>query len=124
MVKTVSKELKEKPHIQSVHGSLENAIDPTTQRILEEQIRNSNDPKLQQLEAKLQKVESQRRAVEDERLARSFSTENAPNPAQNIENRGRGLSYQGPCTKDCYRQNEEERTFSRRKEGKVLLWGT
>ncbi|CAB3399270.1 unnamed protein product [Caenorhabditis bovis] len=56
VVKTVSHQLKEKPTIQSVHGSLENAVDPVTQRILDEQFRNYNDPKTKELEAKLQSV--------------------------------------------------------------------
>ncbi|CAI2357020.1 unnamed protein product [Caenorhabditis sp. 36 PRJEB53466] len=55
-VKTVSQTLKEKPTIQSVHGSLENAVDPATQRILDQQFRNHNDPKTRELEAKLQSV--------------------------------------------------------------------
>ncbi|ULT81848.1 hypothetical protein L3Y34_011660 [Caenorhabditis briggsae] len=53
-VKTVSQTLKEKPTIQSVHGSLENAIDPATQKIIEQQLKN--DPKTRELEAKLQSV--------------------------------------------------------------------
>uniref|UniRef100_A0A8R1HR89 Protein kinase C n=1 Tax=Caenorhabditis japonica TaxID=281687 RepID=A0A8R1HR89_CAEJA len=56
IVKTVSQALKEKPTIQSVHGSLENAVDPATQRILDQQFKNHNDPKTRELEAKLQSV--------------------------------------------------------------------
>nr|CDJ91496.1 C2 calcium-dependent membrane targeting and Protein kinase C domain containing protein [Haemonchus contortus] len=37
VVKTVSQQLKEKPTIQSVHGSMENAMDPQTQHILDQQ---------------------------------------------------------------------------------------
>ncbi|CAD6190621.1 unnamed protein product [Caenorhabditis auriculariae] len=56
LVKTVSHQLKEKPTIQSVHGSLENAVDPATQKILDNTFRNSNDPKTLELEAKLRSV--------------------------------------------------------------------
>ncbi|WKY16638.1 hypothetical protein Q1695_001353 [Nippostrongylus brasiliensis] len=44
VVKTVSQTLKEKPTIQSVHGSMENAVDPATQQILDQ--RFSNDGKI------------------------------------------------------------------------------
>ncbi|KAK6034296.1 C2 domain protein [Cooperia oncophora] len=47
VVKTVSQQLKEKPTIQSVHGSMENAVDPQTHRILDQQF--NNDGKMSQI---------------------------------------------------------------------------
>ncbi|VDP13674.1 unnamed protein product [Heligmosomoides polygyrus] len=47
VVKTVSQQLKEKPTIQSVHGSMENAVDPATQHILDQQFQK--DGKMSQL---------------------------------------------------------------------------
>ncbi|CEF60127.1 C2 domain and Protein kinase C-like, phorbol ester/diacylglycerol binding domain-containing protein [Strongyloides ratti] len=41
-VKTISQQLKEKPLIKSVHGSLENAMDPVTSKALEDHLRNLN----------------------------------------------------------------------------------
>ncbi|RCN24107.1 hypothetical protein ANCCAN_30203 [Ancylostoma caninum] len=49
VVKTVSQQLKEKPTIQSVHGSMENAVDPHTQHMLDQQFQN--DPSMEQLRA-------------------------------------------------------------------------
>uniref|UniRef100_A0A0N5C9W2 Intracellular signal transduction n=1 Tax=Strongyloides papillosus TaxID=174720 RepID=A0A0N5C9W2_STREA len=39
-VKTVTQQLKEKPLIKSVHGSLENAMDPATNKALEDHLKN------------------------------------------------------------------------------------
>lgn len=41
-VKTVSQQLKEKPLIKSVHGSMENAMDPVTSKALEDHLKNLN----------------------------------------------------------------------------------
>ncbi|KIH51255.1 hypothetical protein ANCDUO_18660, partial [Ancylostoma duodenale] len=49
VVKTVSQQLKEKPTIQSVHGSMENAVDPHIQQMLDQQFQN--DPSMEQLRA-------------------------------------------------------------------------
>ncbi|KAK6009075.1 C2 domain protein [Ostertagia ostertagi] len=50
VVKTVSQQLKDKPAIQSVHGSMENAVDPQTHQILDQQFRN--DGKMAQIGVK------------------------------------------------------------------------
>lgn len=77
--------LKEKPTIQSVHGSLENAIDPTTQKILDQQFKNHNDPKTRELEAKLQSV------------AQSMSASNTlERPAKNGSNGNRYRDQTAP----------------------------
>ncbi|VDM74446.1 unnamed protein product [Strongylus vulgaris] len=47
VVKTVSQQLKEKPTIQSVHGSMENAVDPHIQQMLDQQFQS--DPSMEQL---------------------------------------------------------------------------
>ncbi|KAK6766542.1 hypothetical protein RB195_026061 [Necator americanus] len=54
VVKTVAQQLKEKPAIQSVHGSMENAVDPHIQQMLDQQFQN--DPTMEQLRENLQRV--------------------------------------------------------------------
>ncbi|VDM56459.1 unnamed protein product [Angiostrongylus costaricensis] len=41
VLKAVSQQLKDRPAIQSVHGSMENAVEPTIQHILDQQFRNT-----------------------------------------------------------------------------------
>ncbi|PAV79130.1 hypothetical protein WR25_03207 isoform B [Diploscapter pachys] len=63
-VKSVSQQLKEKPTIQSVHGSMENAVDPATQRIIDETFHNGTKKEIEDRLKKMQGSSKQGRQLE------------------------------------------------------------
>ncbi|CAJ0610565.1 unnamed protein product [Cylicocyclus nassatus] len=98
VVKTVSQQLKEKPTIQSVHGSMENAVDPHIQQMLDQQFQN--DPSMEQLRENLQRAavsaspQSQTRTAESNTLPRSV-----PRTESVEERRGRDREKKQPAAK-------------------------
>ncbi|KHJ97577.1 phorbol esters/diacylglycerol binding domain protein [Oesophagostomum dentatum] len=97
VVKTVSQQLKEKPAIQSVHGSMENAVDPHTQQVLDQHIQG--DPSMEQLRENLQRAADSIAPESSIRIGESSTLPRPPRAESFDERRGREREKKPPPAK-------------------------